>query len=112
MPIDYIILILKLCAQYNKTFFVCGHRQKIKELPELLFSFFSICLISSLKEIQMKKNRPGQELNRGLLALQRSTLATELQQLCYRYNGKLSRSVKNFKNQAADLAPVLAKVLV
>ena len=79
MPIDYIILNPKLCAQYNKTLFVCGHRRKTKELLDLLFLFFSICLISSLKEIQMKKIIPDQELIRGLLAPQPSTLATELQ---------------------------------
>ena len=44
----------------KKLFFVCGHRQKTKELLELLL-FFSICLISYLKEIIAKKksSRPG-----------------------------------------------------
>ena len=41
----------------KKLFFVCGHRQKTKELLELLL-FFSICLISYLKEIIAKKIIP------------------------------------------------------
>ena len=43
-------------------FFVCGHKPKTKELLELflflLLLLYTICFISSLKEIKVKKNSP------------------------------------------------------
>ena len=50
------------------------------------------------------------ESNQGPLAPKPITLSTELLQHCYIYHGKLSIKLKDFKNQPADLAPVLAVV--
>ena len=57
--------------------FVCGHRSKALELLELLLLllFFSISLISCLKEIKVKKILPDGESNRVPLAHQQSTLS-------------------------------------
>ena len=52
-----------------------------------------------------EKYLPGRDSNRGPFAQQSSALPTELQKPCYGGGGK-------FDNQASDLAPVLALVVL
>ena len=57
-----------------------------------------------------KINLSGKNSSPPGIELGASALTTELQKRCCIYKGKLSISFKNFKNHAADLAPVLALV--
>ena len=55
----------------------------------------------------MKKILPDRESSRGLSAPQPSILSTELQPHSYSNYEKLFIQLKNVKNHAADLGPVL-----